>query len=649
LARPLLWFSFSLIPALLYTYLSFVKRKKNYTFETLSSYLLLMAGGMQSLGIGWLHLAYVPFLLFLCPLYGPGIMIPLSATVPLLEVRHFMRGNLLEEAVFSCVTVLTATAFSLIFVRIRREKGRMKNTLAAFEAEVLDMEVLSSADSGNYGIGTGDTEASAGIGPAGSDNLLAQHRLMTDRANREIRAVLSVAKDLVPADMVSMFVLKDNSLRIRCSTDETRVWSAAEERLIMTCIEKRQAALRNASPGQGAQGYSDLATPLVDGNFIAGALVISRSGPETFRNVDARIMEMFSRQTVGILQMQRVHFELQREQLMFRRLEVGSKKLISSLKVYDIAGNLLEVVNNIALQKKVSIGLFVPKDDKFEVVRQIGFTVPEGSVQDFGDSLVGSVARMRSGNYYYVSDLSQGIEGQRVPVLPFARGDEGSLFILPLVYEKDLTGILVYVTPQINALRIHQIQLLEMLSNVASLSLVNARFHAEMERMAVTDGLTGLYNHRSFQEKLSEEFRRMQRFTGPVSLLLIDIDFFKKVNDTCGHQAGDEVLRGVAGVIKETIRNIDVPARYGGEEFAAILPGTNREGAEKMAERLRKAIGDKAFALGGKDLRVTVSIGAATAPYDTDGREALIEKADKALYHAKGNGRNRCVMWSEIK
>ncbi|HYA32293.1 MAG TPA: GGDEF domain-containing protein, partial [Thermodesulfovibrionales bacterium] len=115
-----------------------------------------------------------------------------------------------------------------------------------------------------------------------------------------------------------------------------------------------------------------------------------------------------------------------------------------------------------------------------------------------------------------------------------------------------------------------------------------------------------------------------------------------------GHQAGDEVLRGVAGVIKETIRNIDVPARYGGEEFAAILPGTNREGAEKMAERLRKAIGDKAFALGGKDLRVTVSIGVATAPYDTEGREALIEKADLALYHAKGNGRNRCVMWSEI-
>lgn len=558
-----------------------------------------------------------------------------------------MQGNLLEEVVFSGVTVLTVTVFSLIFVRIRREKGRMKNTLAAFEAEVLDMEVLSSADSGNYGIGTRDTEASAS--PAGSDNLLAQHRLMTERANREIRAVLSVAKDLVPADMASMFVLKDNSLRIRCSTDETRIWSAAEERLITTCIEKRQAALRNASPGQGGQGYSDLATPLVDGNFIVGALVVSRSGPETFGNAAARIMEMFSRQTVGILQMQRVHFELQREQLMFRRLEVGSKKLISSLKVYDIASNLLEVVNNIAPQKKVSIGLFVPKDDKFEVVRQIGFTVPEGSVQDLGDSLVGSVAKIRSGNYYYVSDLSQGIEGRRVPVLPFARGDEGSLFVLPLVYKNDLTGILVYVTPQINALRIHQIQLLEVLSNVASLSLMNARFHAEMERMAVTDGLTGLYNHRSFQEKLSEEFRRMQRITGPVSLLLIDIDFFKKVNDTRGHQAGDEVLRGVAGVIKETIRNIDVPARYGGEEFAAILPGTNREGAEKMAERLRKAIGDRAFALGGTDLRVTVSIGAATAPYDTDGREALIEKADQALYHAKGNGRNRCVMWSEIR
>jgi diguanylate cyclase (GGDEF)-like protein len=167
--------------------------------------------------------------------------------------------------------------------------------------------------------------------------------------------------------------------------------------------------------------------------------------------------------------------------------------------------------------------------------------------------------------------------------------------------------------------------------------------------MAVTDGLTGLFNHRTFQEKLSGEFRRMQRLAGPLSLLLIDIDFFKKINDAYGHPAGDEVLRGIAAVIRETIRNIDIPARYGGEEFAAILLGTNHEGARKMAERLRKTISEKTFSLDGKEVVVTVSIGAATSPYDTGGREELVEKADQALYHAKRSGRNRCVLWSEIK
>ncbi|MEW6602486.1 MAG: GGDEF domain-containing protein, partial [Nitrospirota bacterium] len=125
--------------------------------------------------------------------------------------------------------------------------------------------------------------------------------------------------------------------------------------------------------------------------------------------------------------------------------------------------------------------------------------------------------------------------------------------------------------------------------------------------------------------------------------------FFKKVNDTYGHPAGDEVLRGVAGVIRETIRNVDIPARYGGEEFAAVLPGTNHEGAQKMAERLRNAIAGKVFTLDGKELRVTVSIGAATSPHDTGNRDELIEKTDQALYHAKRNGRNRCVLWREIR
>jgi len=629
----------------LYSYLCFVKGEKGLTFETLLSYGLLLAGGIQSLNLGWLHIVYIPCLVLLSVVYGPWIVIPLSICVPFLEMRHLLKGNVPEEAVFSGVTVLIGTVLSIVFLKMRKEKDKMREALAGFEEEVQDMEMMSGLDKRSTGNVNEDTDVPTS---SGSDNLLSQHRLINDEADREIESILALAKSLVPVDSVSMFSIRDDALRLRCSTDMGRVWSAAEEKLIMACIQKRRPILSNVPVGRSAQACTYLVVPLIDGNYVSGALAVLRAGDVAFKHSDAKIMEIYSQQIVRVLQIQRVHFELQRGQLMFRKLEVGSRKLISSLKMYDIASNLLEVANKIAPQKKVSMGLFVPKGEEFEVVRQIGLTISEGSVLDFRDTLAGSVARMGSKNYYYISDLAQKGEGTRIPSLPFSTGNEGSLFILPLLYEKDLVGILIYMTPKINALRIHQIQLLQVLGNLASLSLVNARFHAEIERMAVTDGLTGLFNHRNFQEKLVDEFRRMQRFSNPLSLLLIDIDFFKKINDAHGHQAGDEVLRGVAGVIGQTIRNIDIPARYGGEEFAAILLGTNRLGAQKMADRLRKAISEKTFSVDGKKLKVTVSIGVSTAPYDTDIKEELIEKADKALYHAKSNGRNMCVAWGEI-
>jgi diguanylate cyclase (GGDEF)-like protein len=251
---------------------------------------------------------------------------------------------------------------------------------------------------------------------------------------------------------------------------------------------------------------------------------------------------------------------------------------------------------------------------------------------------------IRNGEPLYFSDLKD----NRIPVLPFKTARAGSIFMLPLLYERELLGMLIFLSEKDRALNSYQLELLEVLGNQASLSLANAKFHHELEQLAITDGLTGLYNHRHFQEKLSSELRRLRRFSDPLSLLLVDIDFFKKVNDSYGHPAGDEILRGVAKIIRGTVRHIDIPARYGGEEFAAILLGTNRDGARKMAERLRRAVTENRCSVNGKDLTVTVSIGSATSPSDAETHEQIIEKADQALYHAKRTGRNRCVLWDDI-
>lgn len=172
--------------------------------------------------------------------------------------------------------------------------------------------------------------------------------------------------------------------------------------------------------------------------------------------------------------------------------------------------------------------------------------------------------------------------------------------------------------------------------------LIKSRDFEYQYKLATVDGLTDLYNHRYFQETLKQQMEMSKRYGTNVSLIIIDIDFFKKFNDTFGHQAGDAVLRQVAQVLKKNVRTSDVVCRYGGEEMSIILPNTNNEEARINAERICKAVAEKPFKLNATDeSHVTVSLGVATFPQDGENSKALIETADKGLYRAKENGRNQ--------
>lgn len=162
--------------------------------------------------------------------------------------------------------------------------------------------------------------------------------------------------------------------------------------------------------------------------------------------------------------------------------------------------------------------------------------------------------------------------------------------------------------------------------------------NGRLEKLAATDGLTRLKNRRSFEDKLAEEVARVRRYGTPLSLLLIDVDHFKQFNDTFGHPAGDGVLRGVARLLEDTARPMDLVARYGGEEFAVLLPNTDEPGAVAVAERFRKAIADGDW----RERAITVSVGSATLTFPEKSGPSLVQQADAALYHSKNNGRN-CV------
>lgn len=190
-------------------------------------------------------------------------------------------------------------------------------------------------------------------------------------------------------------------------------------------------------------------------------------------------------------------------------------------------------------------------------------------------------------------------------------------------------------------------ELFHYLAGQAAVSVENVGLHETVERQAITDELTGLSNRRRFTDTIAAEVERSRRFGTGVGLVLLDIDDFKSVNDTYGHQQGDLVLREVAKVLRASSREIDEPARYGGEELAVVLPGTDLEGAHQLAERVREGIealrlpiiGDEAS----ESLRITASFGAASLPASASDVRGLVAAADEALYQAKRAGKNRTV------
>jgi diguanylate cyclase (GGDEF)-like protein len=190
-------------------------------------------------------------------------------------------------------------------------------------------------------------------------------------------------------------------------------------------------------------------------------------------------------------------------------------------------------------------------------------------------------------------------------------------------------------------------ELFHYLAGQAAVSVENVGLHETVERQAVTDELTGLSNRRRFQETMAVEVERSKRFGQELGLVMLDIDDFKAVNDTYGHQQGDVVLREVAKILRASSREIDEPARYGGEELAVVLPGTDLTGAHNLAERVREQIEALRLPILGDDgadpLRVTASFGAAALPVSAGDVRGLVAAADEALYQAKRAGKNRTI------
>jgi len=285
----------------------------------------------------------------------------------------------------------------------------------------------------------------------------------------------------------------------------------------------------------------------------------------------------------------------------------------------------------------------VPTDPQAEVLPdQITFAGREtGRTGAHQYHLPGELTRqiLSSGQPQFVSDAG------RHPLQATQFSGLSSLAALPLLHGGQVKGILYAVCKKPHQFSLDERQILMLFAQHAALAIHNAQLHRQVDQLSVTDPLTGLSNRRRFDRELADELTRARRYAKPLALILCDLDLFKAVNDRFGHPAGDAALRAMGEVLRQTVRETDLPARVGGEEFAVLMPETSQDEALEVAGRLRSGVEDQAVEWDGQTFRLTISVGVAGSAGEAlpDAPDELYRMADEAMYRAKEAGRNRVV------
>jgi len=345
--------------------------------------------------------------------------------------------------------------------------------------------------------------------------------------------------------------------------------------------------------------------------------------------------------------------EAQRNEQKQRRFERLELQLISLNSIYDLVKTLIYPEHNDFHWDMVNLVLLDPEYELRRMLEDEGVHLDQHPSLSFASAL---------------SDLGSDYPHSLFPTLgPYSRGKYASLFpqsqsrprsvaLLPLVRYGKLFGSLnIGSFDAERFVKGTRTDFFEHFAAIVAICIENAANVQRLKRQGITDTLTALNNRRFFEQRLQEEIEVSRRSKLPLSCMMLDVDYFKKVNDSYGHQVGDQVLREVANLIRAQLRGSDVLSRYGGEEFVALLSNTTGETAQEIAERVRNGVEEHFFSLPGDDtFNVTISIGVATCtPMGESGMtssdgEFLVGHADRCLYAAKRAGRNAIVSAGDL-
>lgn len=401
--------------------------------------------------------------------------------------------------------------------------------------------------------------------------------------------------------------------------------------------------------GIGAAMAIAIAPAAPDGDAkpgTAGVLCVDRARPEPWSDAERTVIRAAARKlALDVSTGQRLK-HVDHERNTIRRFCVALQRLNASLGLEQVADASLEAAQTMVAAELAVVS--VVQGDVHRVVRAAGLHADRYADLQFTgeEGLVGRAIKIRS-----PLPTSGAYEGNR-PV--FTAGDRlqemRSLLVVPLSKPTgEPIGALTVAAREAGVFAPPNREMLELIAGQVAVKLDLAAAHEQIRELATTDGLTGLNNHRTFQQAFDTMLSRADRRGDPLCFILTDIDKFKPLNDNYGHPFGDEVLKGVARVLRQAVRKVDLAARYGGEEFALILEGSDLEGGRALAERIRAEVETLVFHHETKgEVRTSLSLGVACFPDDGREKEALIAHADLSLYYAKAEGRNRVKAFADL-
>lgn len=383
---------------------------------------------------------------------------------------------------------------------------------------------------------------------------------------------------------------------------------------------------------------SIISVPLKIKNQTMGVInADNRRKGDIFTTDDLQLLSTFASEAATAIENVRLHQEIKDELKEHTLIYKINNIINSTLDLKVVLIKIVESVREYFDYLNCAILLLDEQKESLYIAASDGY--PSGSMENFwirlGEGVTGKVAA--TCKPLLVQDVTKfkgyitGIEGAR------------SELAVPLRVKDKLIGVFNIESKKLNAFGERDLKLLSTLSIPVAIAIQNAQLYQEIKNLAITDGLTDLYNFRYIKDRLEEEVKRAQRFKRPLALIMADIDYFKEYNDTYGHTKGNEVLKILANILRANVRGVDIVARYGGEEFIIILPEANKKEAQKIAERIRIKVEKCNFVNKKKHPkgRITLSLGVTSCFQEVISPQSLIYKVDQALYQAKRKGRNR--------